>query len=140
MDKYTLYEMLLIINAAAGILTKNIFFWPVNAAGMVMLLGGVALDLYWELFWAKHHSDDKPMVTVGPYSYVRHPLLAAFLLISFGMSAAFSSVPSFVIAMTTCIIFIIGAKKEEQLLIRRYGREYEGYKEKVRYRFVPYLF
>ncbi len=141
MEKYVLYELLLVLNALVSILTNETGFLTAfgHIVGFFILLAGVSLDIYWELFWANHHSSQKTIATTGPYLYVRHPLLSSFLLISFGMAVAFNSIISFFIAVLTLITFMIGTRNEEQLLLKKHNTEYSLYMKKVPCRLVPYL-
>jgi len=83
------------------------------------------------------HRADK-IVTTGFYSIVRHPQylggLSAHVGISFLLSAWYSllSTPLMVV-----LIYLISRKEEEEL-IREFGKEYENYKEKVPM-FIPRL-
>ncbi len=71
------------------------------------------------------------IVTSGSYSVVRHPQYLGGLLahagISFLLSAWFSLL--FTPVMVVLIYFI--SKKEEEELIREFGKEYEDYKKSV---------
>jgi len=71
------------------------------------------------------------IVTTGFYSIVRHPQylggLSAHVGISFLLSAWYSLLSTLLMVV---LIYLISRKEEEEL-IREFGKEYENYKEKV---------
>lgn len=73
----------------------------------------------------------KEIVTTGVYSIVRHPQYVGGLLahagISFLLSAWYSLLST---PLMIAIIYLISRKEEEEL-IKEFGKEYEKYKKKV---------
>ncbi|MEK7662240.1 MAG: isoprenylcysteine carboxylmethyltransferase family protein [Patescibacteria group bacterium] len=70
---------------------------------------------------------------VGAYKYSRHPtyaglflLMLGFALLSSSVVMIFGAVVSFVVVNFTVV------KKEERLLLNKYGNEYNNYKSRVR--------
>ncbi len=137
---YALYPVLLIIEMLLILFTKPVRYLPDSKAflliGFLLLLIGVIINIYWELFWSKNFSSKK-IITKGIYGYIRHPLLLALMLIFFGIAVFFNSFQGLLIAILSAMIIFIGSKKEEKELIRKHGKQYKEYMKKVSYRFVP---
>lgn len=81
----------------------------------------------------------RSFVMVGPYRYVRNPMIIGVLVVLFGESIA---ILSFNILLWTVSFFIINniyfILYEEPNLAKRFGKEYQEYKSKVS-RWVPGL-
>jgi len=133
---YGIYQSLLVINVLSIFFTRQISFLPDFSAiiGAIIILAAVILDLHWEMFWQKQESQ---LITDGIYSHIRHPFLAFILIASFGISIAFNHLISLTISILTTVIIVLGAKKEEKLLVKKLGNRYKRYMEKVPYRFIP---
>lgn len=73
----------------------------------------------------------------GPYALVRHPLYGALILLALAWSALTSP---WALVPAVCLAFVLLAKsiREERWLIDRYP-EYAGYRERVRRRFLPFV-
>ena len=72
------------------------------------------------------------LVISGPYRYVRNPMLSGVFFLLLFESIFFTSIPLFF----WFIIFFVGniiyfKNYEEKALIKRFGEEYEDYKNKV---------
>jgi protein-S-isoprenylcysteine O-methyltransferase Ste14 len=83
-------------------------------------------------------SDITPLVTQGPYSYVRHPIYA---LSSSLMLCTFVAVPSLamlIVAVGHISLLLSEARREETYLYRVHGSEYEEYRARVG-KFLPNL-
>lgn len=82
-------------------------------------------------------SPTKHMVIVGPYRYMRNPMILGVLLILLGESICLYSLP-ILIWFAACFIInhLYFIKSEEPGLVRRFGEEYEQYKENVP-RWIP---
>ncbi len=79
-------------------------------------------------------SYQKKLITTGPFRYSRNPIyLGAFLLL-FGFSLILRSI-FFFLPIIHLIYFKKQVKKEEKILKKIFGKEYEKYCEKVK-RFI----
>ena len=79
---------------------------------------------------AETHRTEK-IVTTGVYSIVRHPQYLGGLLAHVGISILLSALYSlFSTSLMVILVYLISWKEEEEL-IREFGKEYENYKEKV---------
>ena len=74
----------------------------------------------------------KELVIIGPYKYIRNPMIVAVLLILFGEVIITGSVilfSWFIIFLITNVIYFIYS--EEPALVKRFGSDYKKYKEAV---------
>jgi len=81
--------------------------------------------------------DNHVLVKEGPYKYVRNPMYDGFLIMIFGFCISNYGFVSFIIVDS--IIYIVldkRARMEEILLKKRFGIEYEMYKERTG-RYIP---
>jgi protein-S-isoprenylcysteine O-methyltransferase Ste14 len=118
----------------------------VQAAGLLMYVGGYGL-MAWALVvlgrqyqpgGAVPHPGDR-IVVGGPYRFVRHPMYAAALVGSLGLSFLMESF-AFVCAFLLYLALIVGlVRREEDGLRRAFGREYTDYQTRVR-RLLPYVY
>jgi len=79
---------------------------------------------------AETHRTDK-IVTTGIYSIVRHPQHLGAILAHMGLSVLFSAWYSLLFTPMMAVIIYLISKKEEDELIREFGKDYEDYKKKV---------
>ena len=79
---------------------------------------------------AEMHRTEK-IVTRGVYSIVRHPQYLGGLLAHVGISFLLSAWYSLLSTPLMVVLIFLISKKEEEELIREFGKEYEDYKEKV---------
>jgi protein-S-isoprenylcysteine O-methyltransferase Ste14 len=82
------------------------------------------------------------LVISGPYRYVRNPMIIGVINLLLFESALFASIPMLLWAIVFFICNIVYFKNiEEKELIKRFGAEYEDYKNKVSIlfpKFTPY--
>ena len=82
----------------------------------------------------------KSLVTTGIYSKIRHPGYLGVMLAYFGISICFKNIPALAIAFALTILHVLTAIEEEKLLLQKFGKEYEEYMKKVRWRFIPGIY
>ena len=118
----------------------------VNGVGIVTF----ALALW--LFWRTHHDLGKnwsptlqireghTLMTNGIYHSIRHPMYTSVLLWCFAQALL---LPNWIAGLAGFISFSIAyatrIDQEEQMLLDRFGDEYEVYRQRTK-RLVPYLF
>ena len=135
----------LLLMILIGPLTAIYGVWklPINMylsiiLGIVIFLLGSFLYFRWEIFWHKTYKGQ--LVTDGIFQYLRHPHYTSLILIGFGLPFFFYSIAALLIAFIAIPIMIISIFDEEKLLVKQYGKEYEEYMKKVRWRMIPRLF
>jgi protein-S-isoprenylcysteine O-methyltransferase Ste14 len=79
---------------------------------------------------AETHRTEK-IVTAGVYSIVRHPQYLGGLLAHVGISFLLSAWYSLLSTALMAVLIYLVSRKEEEELIREFGKEYEDYKKKV---------
>lgn len=78
------------------------------------------------------------VVDTGLYSIVRHPMYAATILLFLMMPLVLGSWYALIVFLFYPAIIIARLKDEEDLLTRELAG-YEAYKQKVKYRLIPYI-
>jgi protein-S-isoprenylcysteine O-methyltransferase Ste14 len=122
--------------------TRLSFSPYLNILGGAMLVAGLIVHSYCHRV---HRQGDKEtvqiefIVTTGVYASVRHPMYTSVFLIYFGLALVWGIVWMLLPAAFFSIITVAIAVKEEQLLLQRFGSEYEEYLRKVPYRFIPHV-
>lgn len=104
--------------------------------------------------------DDHKLITIGPYSVVRHPSYAGTLMVASGnLICAFApgswfveygvgcTVLGKVMAAVLCVgwgFFFVSVplriKKEDEVFRKQFGAEWEAWAKQTRYRIIPYVF
>ena len=79
----------------------------------------------------EHH-----LVTTGPYTRIRHPLYTA--MIGYGASLALVTANWVFVVFAVAVIAGLATRvpREEQMMIKDFGEEYEAYMQRTR-RFLP---
>ena len=118
---------------------KKIIVKPYNYIGIILILGGILIDIWaWALF-KKNKTTLSPykrplkFVNSGLFKISRNPMYSGMDLVLWGLSIFLCSLITFVFP----ILFIILIKKlfirfEEEKLEKRFGKKYFNYKKKVR--------
>ncbi len=97
------------------------------------------------IFWAQRAShistkarlaDDRTheAFSVGPYAFLRTPTQTSLFLLMFGLGLVVDILWISIFAILSLIInYIIFVKKQDKILLKRYGASYEKYRSKVRF-------
>lgn len=106
----------------------------IGALGLALLVAGV-VALGSSLTPFPRPSERSTLRDGGAYRLVRHPIYGGVLLLALGWSAALSPLALLTTAVLTAVLEL-KARHEESMLAERYP-EYEAYRRRVRWRFVP---
>src|SRR5262249_12079152 len=121
---------------------------PVAAArwiGLVLLWCGIALRIWSVRTLGRYFtltvqtSRDQPVITYGPYRWVRHPAYAGLLLIVIGFGLLLGywwSLACLLVATLGALVFRI--RSEERALIQNLGDPYRDYAATHK-RLVPFI-
>ncbi len=82
--------------------------------------------------------ENQQVVSTGLYGIVRHPMYAATLLLFLSMPLVLASLWSFVIMLIYIPIIALRIRNEEQVLEREL-KGYAEYKQRVRYKVIPFI-
>ena len=115
----------------------------VNVLGALLFL--IAYALYAEVLrentWLSRTievQEGQTVVSTGLYGIVRHPMYAVTLLLFLSMPLVLGSVPAFVVFLAYPAIITRRIRNEEEVLERELPG-YREYKQKVRWRLIPYI-
>ena len=116
--------------------------WAVYLATVVFL---VAYAMYAEVMrenvWLSRTvevQENQQVVSTGLYGIVRHPMYAATLLLFLSMPLVLASPWSFAIMLLYIPIIALRIRNEEQVLEREL-KGYTEYKQRVRYKVIPFI-
>lgn len=82
--------------------------------------------------------ENQEVIDTGLYGIVRHPMYSVTLLLFLSMPLVLGSVYSFVIFLTYPFLIAKRIKNEEELLEKELNG-YREYKQKVKYRLIPFI-
>ena len=83
-------------------------------------------------------SENQKVVDTGLYGLVRHPMYTSTIFLFLSMPLVLDSILSFIVMLVYPIIIIFRISNEEEVLEKELDG-YKEYKEKVKYKLVPYL-
>ena len=110
----------------------------VQLAGVAIIVSAVrAIDAL-ELAGIRPHSGCESLQIVGPYRFVRHPLYSGWLLMTFG--AAHLTGDRLIFAGISTLYLLIAMPFEERSLAASFGTAYSEYRQRVRFRIIPYVY
>lgn len=83
-------------------------------------------------------SENQKVIDTGLYSIVRHPMYMATVILFLSMPLVLGSIISFIVFLIYPFIIIKRLKNEEKFLEKEL-KGYKEYKEKVKYRLIPFI-
>ena len=83
-------------------------------------------------------SENQKVIDTGLYSIVRHPMYMATIILFLSMPLVLGSIISFIVFLIYPFIIIKRLKNEEEFLEKEL-KGYKEYKEKVKYRLIPFI-
>jgi len=116
------------------------FYSFINIFGVLLILGG--FWIHGLSHYVHRQAHEKPeeiekLVTTGIYSKIRHPGYMGLIITYLGFPLAFASLPVFVLSLIFAYPLYSQAKREEEFLIKKFGKEYQDYMKKVPWMFIP---
>lgn len=131
--------MLIALFLSGPVIPNNIVSWILEVGGLFLGFWAV-----WTMRVTNFHitADVAPgsvLVANGPYSFIRHPMYAAVLLVAFGLLINTFTWIRFGAVTILFVDLIIKADYEEILLTRYFKKEYVEYQKKTA-RFLPFVY
>ncbi|XP_038894461.1 uncharacterized protein LOC120083036 isoform X1 [Benincasa hispida] len=81
------------------------------------------------------------VVQFGPYRWVRHPIYASTMLLFAAYCAALRAPVSMLFTVAVCSLYYgQKAKSEEALMVETFAEGYVEYANKVKYKFIPFVY
>ncbi|CAL5334156.1 unnamed protein product [Camellia sinensis] len=81
------------------------------------------------------------VVQFGPYRWVRHPIYASTMLLFVTYCVALRAPLSLLFVVAVCLMYYEQkARLEEALMVETFGVAYTEYMNKVRYKFIPFVY
>jgi protein-S-isoprenylcysteine O-methyltransferase Ste14 len=118
---------------------------PLFVVGVLLIVLGSLLRRYcWRTLGEYFTGDvkakpDQPVITTGPYRWVRHPSYTAGMMMFIGIGLALGSWFSFaLLTIATIATYAYRVAVEERVLLATIGEPYRSYM-KERKRFIPYI-
>ena len=116
--------------------------WITYVAAGVFLLGYVLYaEVMRENVWLSRTvevQENQQVIDTGLYGIVRHPMYSATLLLFLSMPLVLNSVWSFAL-MLLYIPIIVKRIRNEEIVLERDLIGYKEYKQRVRYRLIPFV-
>jgi len=116
--------------------------WAVYIATAIFLVAyAIYAEVMRENVWLSRTvevQENQQVVSTGLYGIVRHPMYAATLLLFLSMPLVLASPWSFVIMLLYIPIIALRIRNEEQVLEREL-KGYTDYKQRVRYKVIPFI-
>lgn len=152
-DQYVVYGLVLGFTAWISIMPLDAkrYHWTNNFPLFVQMIGGIALIASFFLFFRSYTDNTflsplvriqeerkQKVVTTGVYGFVRHPMYLGGILMFLGTPLVLASFWGFIIAILLTILIAFRTLGEEKMLSTEL-EGYEEYKQKVKYRFFPYI-
>ena len=113
----------------------------VSVLGLVMVAVGLGMSML-VMFQNRYAAanivveKDQPLVTMGLYGVVRHPMYSGSVVMMIGMPLALGSYWALLVAIAALVLLVIPIVDEENMLSQELTG-YRDYMQKVHYRLVP---
>jgi protein-S-isoprenylcysteine O-methyltransferase Ste14 len=115
-------------------------YWVLVPLGIGFLTVGTVVYVYSLRIFNRGYRKDQ-LVAEGPYSVVRHPIYAAWILLIFpGLALFFRSWPMLFVPLVAYVSFKACIHKEDDYLKNRFGQAYLDYRSKVNELFPDWKF
>lgn len=119
-------------------------FWPLALIGGILTLAGAAGTFWCRLqmraSWSAHTlpAPNQALIENGPYRIIRHPIYAFACLMAIGTVMLFPLWWNILAGVGMIALYVLKLQYEEAILVRVMP-EYTKYRQRVRYRLLPYV-
>jgi len=112
-------------------------FSPLHIISDILVLGGlILLAASWKVLYRAQRNYE--IACRGPYSKIRHPQYAAFIVIMVGFLVQWPTLPTLLMFPVLVWLYIRLARREEKEALAMFGEQYTQYAENTP-RFIPEL-
>ena len=114
-------------------------------AGLVLTIIGLFIAIIARKMLADNWSSnvelkkDHTLITTGIYKYVRHPIYTGIIFMGIGTIAVVQSIITVFFYVIVTVFLIYKFKKEEQLLLKHFPKEYPEYMKKTK-ALIPFIY
>lgn len=116
--------------------------WTTYVAAGIFLLGYILYaEVMHENVWLSRTvevQENQQVIDTGLYGIVRHPMYSATLILFLSMPLVLNSIWSFVL-MLLYIPIIVKRIRNEEVVLERDLAGYKEYKQRVRYKVIPFI-
>ncbi len=111
--------------------------------GLIVSLVGIGGTFYCRRFLGRFWrpvtaiQPDHEVVQHGPYTWIRHPIYLATLVMFLGLTLAFSCIFTWILLAILIVGFVLKTFDEERFLSENLDTAYQDYRNRVPYRLVP---
>jgi len=128
----------------AGHLLEMLFGWktnphfgPFHVLSFGLIIGGFFLIASaWRVLYVAQRRQE--LATTGPYSYIRHPQYAGFILIMFGFLLQWPTLLTLLMFPVLVVMYVRLARQEEREVRAEFGNAYDRYTAKTP-AWIPHL-
>jgi len=114
-----------------------------NFVGGAIILGGLIFHAYCHGVHKQAHEQSQQiegLVTTGVFSKMRHPMYLSLILMYLGLAIAWGVVWMLVPSLLFSALTVLTTIKEEEVLLGKFGHQYEEYMQAVPWRLIPKIF
>lgn len=113
----------------------NAHFGPLHLISDALVLAGLfLLAAAWKVLYMAQRN--REVAVTGPYSKIRHPQYAGFIVIMVGFLIQWPTLPTVLMFPVMVFMYVRLARREEQEALAEFGEEYARYAENTP-RFLP---
>ena len=117
--------------------------WTTYVAACIFLLGyALYAEVMRENVWLSRTvevQENQQVIDTGLYGIVRHPMYSATLILFLSMPLVLNSVWSFALMLLYILIIVKRRIRNEEIVLERDLAGYKEYKQRVRYRLIPFV-
>jgi len=118
---------------------KRILYAPYSYIGVVLIGGGIGLNLWADILFKKNKTTVKPFeksnafIEEGPFRFSRHPMYLGMALVLLGVAIGLGSITPFISPISFFISMeLLFIPDEEKSLEKTFAQKFLNYRQKVR--------